>query len=57
MADEKAQRIRDALSNLVDRLIPPDQAEDDAEADAIHDNAFDFAQRILERSTLTNCRF
>ena len=51
MADDKAQRITDALNSLVDRLLPPEQVEDEIDADERHDNAVELAQHILERWT------
>ncbi|KAI9881450.1 MAG: Microtubule-nucleating Tub4p (gamma-tubulin) complex component [Pleopsidium flavum] len=48
MADEKAQRIHDALSSLVDALIPTIPDEDEADADERHDNAVDLARSILD---------
>ena len=50
MGDEKAQRLDDALSSLVDILIPALPDEDDALADQRHDNALDLARSIIEKS-------
>lgn len=47
MSVSKAQRIHEGLITLVDRLIPPEEAASEAEADEIHDNALDLAQRII----------
>jgi len=52
MADEKTQRIQDALSSLVDALIPTIPDEDEADADERHDNAVDLARSILDRWAL-----
>ena len=49
MSVSRAQRIHEGLTSLVDRLIPPEEAANEAEADEIHDNALDLAQRIVDR--------
>ncbi len=48
MGDEKAQRFDDALSSLVDILVPTRSDEDEAIADERHDDALDFARNIIE---------
>jgi hypothetical protein len=48
----KTQRIQDALSSLVDALIPTIPDEDEADADERHDNAVDLARSILDRWAL-----
>ena len=48
MGDEKAQRLDDALSSLVDTLIPVLPDEDEATADERHDDALDLARSIIE---------
>ncbi len=48
MGDEKAQRLDDALSTLVDTLIPVLPDEDEATADERHDEALDLARGIIE---------
>ena len=45
--DEKAKRFDDALSSLVDNLIPTPFDEDEAVADQIHDEALDLARRLI----------
>lgn len=55
MVDEKAQRLDDALSSLVDTLIPPLPEEDEAAADERHDNALDLARSIIEGYVLLDC--
>ena len=49
MGDEKAQRFEDALSSLVDVLIPALPGEDEDTADDRHDNALEHARYIIER--------
>lgn len=56
MSVSKAQRIHEGLITLVDRLIPPEEAASEAEADEIHDNALDLAQRIIDRWTMLRRR-
>ncbi|KAI9833591.1 MAG: hypothetical protein M1819_003544 [Sarea resinae] len=51
MSDDKARRIDDALSSLVDATIPSYPGEDEAIADERHDNALDLARNILERDS------
>lgn len=48
MGDEKAQRLDDALSSLVDVLIPISPDKDEATADERHDDALDLARSIIE---------
>ena len=48
MGDDKAQRLDDALSSLVDILIPVLPEEDEAAADERHDDALDLARNIIE---------
>ena len=48
MGDEKAQRLDDALSSLVDSLIPTFPEEDEAAADERRDDALDLARSIIE---------
>lgn len=48
MVEEKTQRLDDALSSLVDTLIPALPDEDDATADERHDHALDLARGIIE---------
>ena len=48
MSDEKAQRVDDALSSLVDILIPILPDEDEAIADERHDDALELARSIIE---------
>ncbi|KAL2045657.1 hypothetical protein N7G274_002086 [Stereocaulon virgatum] len=48
MSDEKAQRVDDALSSLVDILIPILPDEDEVIADERHDDALDLARSIIE---------
>ena len=50
MGDEKAQRLDDALSSLVDILIPALPDEDEASADQRHDNALGLARSIIDKS-------
>ena len=50
MGDEKAQRMDDALSSLVDIIIPAIPGEDDALADQRHDNALELARSIIDKS-------
>ena len=50
MGDEKAQRMDDALSSLVDILIPALPDEDEASADQRHDNALELARSIIDKS-------
>ena len=49
MGDEKAQRFEDALSSLVDVLVPALPDEDEDAADDRHDNALEHARNIIER--------
>lgn len=50
MGDDKAQRLDDALSSLVDILVPVLPGEDEASADQRHDNALDLARSIIDKS-------
>lgn len=50
MGDDKAQRLDDALSSLVDILIPTLPDEDEATADERHDHALELARSILDKS-------
>ena len=47
MGDERAQRLDDLLSSLVNNLIPILPDEDEATADDRRDEAFDLSSRIL----------
>ena len=49
MGDERAQRLDDALSSLVDILIPTLPDEDEATADERHDDALELARNIIEK--------
>lgn len=55
MVDEKAQRLDDALSSLVDTLIPAIPGENEATADERHDDALDLARSIIEGYVLMDC--
>lgn len=48
MGDDRAQRLDDALSSLVDTLIPSFPGEDEATADERHDDALDLARSIID---------
>lgn len=48
MSDEKAQRVDDALSSLVDILIPILPDDDESIADERHDEALELARSIIE---------
>ena len=48
MGDDKAQRLDDALSSLVDILIPALPDEDEAAADERRDDALDLARSIID---------
>ena len=50
MGDEKAQRLDDALSSLVDILVPALPDEDEASADQRHDDALELARSIIDKS-------
>ena len=52
MGDDKAQRLDDALSSLVDILIPALPDEDEAVADERHDDALELARSIIEKCTV-----
>lgn len=47
MGDEKTRRFDDALSSLVDNLLPSVKDEDEATADERHDDALDLARNII----------
>ena len=49
MGDEKAQRLDDALSSLVDILIPALPEEDEVTADERHDDALELARSIIDK--------
>ena len=49
MGDEKAQRLDDALSSLVDILVPAQPDEDEATADERHDDALELARSIIDK--------
>lgn len=48
MGDAKAQRLDDALSSLVDILVPALPDEDEATADERHDDALELARSIID---------
>ncbi|KAK4693855.1 gamma-tubulin complex component 3, partial [Lecanoromycetidae sp. Uapishka_2] len=48
MGDEKSQRLDDALSSLVDTLIPKLPEEDEATVDERREDALDLARTILD---------
>lgn len=49
MGDEKTQRLDDALSSLVDILIPALPDEDEAAADERHGDALELARSIIDQ--------
>lgn len=49
MGDDKAQRFDDALSSLVDTLIPTLQDEDEDAADERHEQALEHARDVIAR--------
>lgn len=49
MGDEKTQRLDDALSSLIDILIPTLPDEDEAAADERHDDALELARNIIDK--------
>ena len=53
MGDEKAQRLDDALSSLVDTLVPILPDEDEATADERHDDALNLARGVIEGHVLS----
>lgn len=55
MGDEKAQRLDDALSSLVDTLIPIQHGEDAITADERREDALDLARSIIEGYALLRC--
>ena len=48
MGDERARRFEDALSSLVDNLVPGLDEEDEATADGRHYDALDLAKSIID---------
>ena len=48
MGDGRAQRFDDALSSLVENLIPTREDEDDATADERHHEALELAKNIID---------
>ena len=48
MGDDRAQRFEDALSSLVDVLVPPLPDEDEDAADDRHDDALEQARRSID---------
>lgn len=48
MGDEKTRRIDDALSSLVDLLIPAAQAGDEARGGERHSHGVELANSIIE---------
>ena len=50
MGDDRAKRIDDALSSLVELVVPSSPREDQAVADDRHEDALALARSILERS-------
>lgn len=48
MGDEKSQRLDDALSSLVDALIPKLPEEDEITVDERREDALDLARSILD---------
>ena len=48
MGDEKSHRVNDALSTLVDVLVPRRQGEDNATADDRHEHALCLTKSIIE---------
>ena len=48
MGDGRTQRFDDALSSLVDNLVPTLEEEDEATADERHDDALELARNIIE---------
>lgn len=48
MGDERARHIDDALSSLIDQLIPFSQDEDEALDQERHDNGVELAKSIIE---------
>ena len=49
MGDDKAQRLDDALSSLVDTLIPLHAGEDESTADERRDDALALDRRIIDK--------
>ncbi|KAG8529428.1 uncharacterized protein KY384_006065 [Bacidia gigantensis] len=54
MGDERGRRIDDALSHLVDNLVPVSDDENEDVADARHDQAVDLARNIIEGHNATS---
>ena len=48
MGDERARRFEDALSSLVDNLVPALEGENEETVDDRHDNALDLAKNIID---------
>ena len=48
MGDERSQRFDDALSSLVDILVPVLPGEDEEAADDRHEDAVDLANSIIK---------
>ena len=48
MGDERARRFEDALSSLVDNLIPALDGEDEETVDDRHNDALDLAKNIID---------
>lgn len=55
MGDEKTQRLDDALSSLVDILIPTLPDEDESAADERHDDALELARNIIDKYDAYEC--
>ena len=53
MGDERAQRLDDALSSIVDTLVPVLPGEDEATADERRDDALELARYIIEGLALS----
>ena len=50
MSDDRERRIDDALSSLVDALIPRQHTDDDDDiSENRHENLLDFAKGIINR--------
>ena len=56
MDDEKAQRFEEALSSLVEVLVPPVPGEDEDAADDRHEDALDRARDIIEKCAAIRLR-
>lgn len=55
MSDEKVQRFDDALSSLVDILVPALPGEDEDALDDRQDDALDLARRIIDQCVVSYC--